>query len=123
MLFGEYIRELRKKYRISLQEFSLRTGFDPSNWSKIERGYLKPITDLNELNKVAMALGVIKHSDEWNNIIDYATITKGEIPEYVLNNENLVRRLPAFFRTARGEKPDPEDVKALIDLLKGNSNE
>lgn len=40
--FGSLVKDLRMQRRMTLREFCRRTGFDPGNWSKIERGILQP---------------------------------------------------------------------------------
>jgi len=39
-MFGKYVREIRAQHRLGLREFCLLLQFDPSNWSKVERGLL-----------------------------------------------------------------------------------
>ncbi len=43
---------------------------------------------------------------------------RGLIPKDVMENEELLEALPVFFRTARGEKPDAEELRQLVQLLK-----
>ena len=42
----------------------------------------------------------------------------GRIPDYVLKDEELVQKLPAFFRTLSGSKPTDEELENLIKLLR-----
>ncbi len=42
----------------------------------------------------------------------------GRIPDYVLKDEELVEKLPAFFRTLSGKKPSDEELANLIKLLR-----
>ncbi len=53
---------------------------------------------------------------------DYAAVDAGRIPDHGLKDEELVRKLPAFFRTLSGQKPYPEDLEQLIKIIR-NANE
>jgi hypothetical protein len=50
--------------------------------------------------------------------LDYAAIDAGRIPKYVLEDAELVKRLPIFFRTATGKKPSPEILDRLAEILR-----
>lgn len=97
-----------------------KTGYDPSNWSKIERGLLPPSADNKALLKWAKNLGV-KEKDR-PGFIDRARIAQGIIPEDVLSEKSVLESLPAFFRTLRNEKPSQKEINNLIKLLKGPIN-
>ena len=118
MLFGDFIKKIRAERRLGLREFCLSADFDPSNWSKIERGVLSPPQDQKVLNRIAAILGLPENSKERESLFDLAAIDAGKIPQYVLNDAELVSRLPVFFRTATGKKPTVEDLKKLAEILK-----
>jgi hypothetical protein len=40
MTFGEFVRQKRLAVNLELREFCDQAQFDPSNWSKVERGKL-----------------------------------------------------------------------------------
>lgn len=117
-MFGELVKKLRSEKRLGLREFCIAADCDPSNWSKIERGVLPPPQDQGLLNRVVVILGLAEESKERELIFDYAAIDAGKIPQYVLNDAELVKRLPVFFRTATGKKPATEDLEKLADILK-----
>src|SRR5271170_706218 len=110
-MFGTFIKELRAKQRLGLREFCLKTGYDPSNWSKIEREVLSPPSDEAMLRKWAKALNLKEGSDDWHNFFNYAAVDSGRIPDYILKDEKLVSQLPVFFRTISGQKPSREDLE------------
>jgi transcriptional regulator with XRE-family HTH domain len=116
--FGEYLNSLRKSKRLSLREVCKSAGYDPSNWSKVERGILSPPGDEDTLNKWALALELEPNSSEFKDFIDKATIARGVIPEEIMNNDELLAHVPIFFRTIKGQKPSKEDLEKLIELLK-----
>jgi hypothetical protein len=76
------------------------------NWSKIERGILAPPKEELTLTEWAEQLGLERGSSDWLRFFDYASVDAGRIPKYILEDEELVAKLPAFFRTLSGEKPE-----------------
>jgi len=119
-MFGEFIKKIRSERRLGLREFCIAADCDPSNWSKIERGVLPPPQDQGILNRIAVILGLGENSKEREWIFDYAAIDAGKIPKYVLEDAELVKRLPVFFRTATGKKPTTEDLEKLAEILKNS---
>lgn len=115
--FGPKLRELRMNTGLSIRELCKVTGYDPSNWSKIERGALPPPAKKNVLTVWAKSLGLIS-KDDIQNFIDLAQLSQGIVPEDLQNDKNLIRTLPAFFRTIRNEKPSKEEIDELIKLLR-----
>jgi transcriptional regulator with XRE-family HTH domain len=116
-MFGTFIKELRARHRLGLREFCLEHGHDPSNWSKIEREILPPPRDEETLRTYAKQLGVKPGSEDWLKFFDYAAVDAGRIPEYVLKDEKLIAHLPVFFRTLSGQKPSPEDLDKLLEII------
>jgi transcriptional regulator with XRE-family HTH domain len=119
-MFGTFIKELRARKRVGLREFCLEHGHDPSNWSKIEREVLSPPRDEETLRKWAKQLGLKPGSDDWHKFHDYAAVDAGRIPDHVMENEELLAKLPAFFRTLSGHKPSRTELENLIKLLRGS---
>jgi transcriptional regulator with XRE-family HTH domain len=117
-MFGELVKTLRSEKRLGLREFCVKAGCDPSNWSKIERGLLIPPQDEDSLKRVALVLGIPEGSKGYEQLVDYAQIGAGRIPEYVLSDEALVKKLPLFFRTVSGKKPTRKDLEKLAKVLK-----
>jgi len=116
--FGDYLRALREGRRITLREFCRRAKADPANISRLERRLMKPPQNENILRRYAEAIGLERGSDEWYDFFDLASANNGAIPEHIRSDEELVKRLPAFFRTLRGEKPTAEEMQRLVDKIK-----
>ena len=120
-MFGEFIKEKRISNGITLREFCKLIETDASNWSKVERGLLSPPQDEEKLKKIANVLDIAIGSETWKELKDMAQIDAGIIPEDILSDEQTVRSLPMFFRTIRSEKPTPEELDHLIQIIrKGN---
>jgi transcriptional regulator with XRE-family HTH domain len=115
--FGRTLKDLRIKRGLSLRDICKLTNYDPSNWSKIERGKISPPSEETILRKWAKVLG-LKTKKDVQNFIDEATIAQGIIPEDILSRINAVEYLPAFFRTLRNRKPTKEEVDRLIELIR-----
>ena len=117
-MFGELVKKLRSEKRLGLREFCQAIGCDPSNWSKVERGMLPPPQDNGVLKKVAAALGVRDGSKVGKELFDQAKIGGGRIPDYVLEDAALVKKLPLFFRTVSGKKPARRELEKLAEALR-----
>ena len=117
-MFGAYVKEKRLGRGITLREFSKIINYDPSNWSKIERGTLSPPQDDEKLTRIAEALNIEYRSHEWQQFIDEAKISAGMIPDDIVSDEQVVKSLPLFFRTVRRDKPTEEELDTLIKILK-----
>ncbi len=103
---------------LGLREFCREIQEDPSNWSKVERGVLKPPQEIDKLYKIGKALKLKKDSDNMSELIDLARIDAGRIPDDIVENPEILGLLPAFLRTVRNQKPTSEEIDNLIGLLK-----
>lgn len=118
--FGKILKDLRIKKELSLREICKATNYDPSNWSKIERGVISPPSDEKILRKWAKTLGLLQKSNEFQEFIDDAKIAQGIIPQDILSRKDAVKCMPAFFRTLRNEKPTKEEIDRLIELIRSS---
>ncbi len=114
--FGEFVKIMREKNRITLREFCRLTRIDPSNWSKIERGTLQPPKSKLLLQEIAKILKLEEESHEYHLLFDLAAISF--IPKDLVDSEDIVRKLPVFFRTLRGQSPTRKELEDLIKILK-----
>jgi transcriptional regulator with XRE-family HTH domain len=118
MRFGEIVRGLRAQERITLREFCLKNGYDPSNWSKMERGELPPPQDTVSLETMAHQLGLKRDTQAWTALFDAAALERGRIPEDIRTDEEVVEILPLFFRTLRGKQHTEEELDRVIKFLR-----
>jgi transcriptional regulator with XRE-family HTH domain len=105
--------ELRK----TLRQFSLENGLDPGNISKIERGILPPPQSREKLSHYAKCLGIVEGSDEWLEFFDIARTDAGRIPEDLLEDRDIVAKLPLVFRTIKGQKLTGEQLEKFARAL------
>jgi transcriptional regulator with XRE-family HTH domain len=115
--FGRTLKELRIKKGLTLRHACRVVNYDPSNWSKIERGKMSPPSNERTLRKWAKILGISK-TKRIQEFIDEASLAQGIIPQDILSQDNIVDFLPAFFRTLRNKKPTKKEIDRLIDLIK-----
>jgi len=115
--FGVFLKQKRLALKKSLRTFCEEHGEDPSNWSKMERGVLKPPKSLARQRGIALKLG-IQSPEELQRLFDLADAEQGRIPQDILSNKELVRHLPFVFRTIRGEVPTEDNLDKLADLIK-----
>lgn len=116
--FGRTLKELRIKKELSLRDVCKETGYDPSNWSKIERGIISPPADEKVLIKWAKILGL--SAKEIRKFMDDAQVAQGIIPQDILSDNEALKLMPAFFRTLRNEKPTEDEINNLIKLIKNS---
>jgi len=109
---------VRKRSRITLREFCRRAKADPGNISKIERGVWPPPQDHEILERYAKALGIGEGTDDWYRFFDYAAADRGIVPQDLMADEEVVKMLPLFFRTLRGERPTPREMMRAADAIR-----
>ena len=117
VLFGEFFKQKRIDGGMTLREFCKKFGCDPGNMSKMERGLLSPPTE-KKLEEYASFLGIPRGSNDWYEFFDRAAACKGEIPEEIMQDEEIFKSLPLIFRTFRNKKVSKKTIEELIDKLK-----
>jgi len=116
--FGGFFESLRQDRRLTLREFCRRADVDPGNISRMERGLMPPPKDEKILERYASTLGLRTGSAEWQNFFDLAAVAQGIVPKDLLSNKELVKTLPLFFRTLRGQKPTPEEMRRIAEKIR-----
>lgn len=116
--FGEYLKSLRIKRGLTLRAFCEQFGFDPGNYSRLERGLLAPPQSHEKLEEYANALGLKHGGDDWLELFDRAAATRGELPGDLASDEKLIGKLPVLFRTLRGKPVSAEKLEELIKTIR-----
>jgi transcriptional regulator with XRE-family HTH domain len=114
--FGNFVKELRLQREITLREFCRRSGQDPSNWSKVERGINSPPTSKTIIEAIAASLEIEPGKEDYKTLFDLSAISF--IPKELIEEEEILESLPLFFRTVRGDPPTEKELKELIDLIR-----
>ncbi len=116
--FGEFFKNRRMGLGYTLRRFCLEKGLDPANISKLERGKMSPPDKREKLEQYARYLELKEGSAEWYEFFDLAHVAQGKIPEEVMEDKEVVEKLPILFRTIRGQRVTDEQLRALIQLIK-----
>jgi transcriptional regulator with XRE-family HTH domain len=118
--FGAFVGRVRREgLEMSLREFCERNGLDPGNLSRLERGKLPPPRSREVLDRYAASLELREGSDDWLLFYDLAAAGRGEVPEDLMADEDVVSQLPVLFRTLRGDRVDDAKLQELIRLIRG----
>jgi transcriptional regulator with XRE-family HTH domain len=120
MKFGDTIKSLRIDSEMTLRQFAKEIEMDPSNWSKIERNIIAPPQDEELQQRIITALSLDpEQAQELSDMID---LTRGQIPSD-LQDEELMAKMPAFFRAMRGQEYTAEDFEQLKKGVKALHSE
>ena len=113
-VFGEFFKARRQALGLTLREFCLKHKLDPGNISRLERGLLPPPRDGNRLVEYAKCLGLKEGNGAWHAFFDLAAVSKGRIPAELMEDEDLVAKLPLIFRVLRGKRFTSKQLKDLV---------
>lgn len=116
--FGRYFEQLRQAQGLTLRMFCKKASCDPANISRMERGLIPPPKGREILEKYAEALNLRDGSNEWYQFFDLAAADQGIIPQDIMADAELVKVLPVFFRTLRGQKPTEVEMKKLAEKIR-----
>lgn len=116
--FGNLLKKRRLAIGLTMREFCLKNGLDAGNYSRLERGLFPPPQREDLLGKYAEALGLVRGTDEWIEFFDVAAACRGEIPKDLLDDQQLVDKLPALFRTLRGQPVSSAQMDTLIEKVR-----
>jgi transcriptional regulator with XRE-family HTH domain len=116
--FGRYFEQLRQAQGLTLRMFCKKASCDPANISRMERGLIPPPKGREILEKYAEALSLVEGSDEWYKFFDLAAADQGIVPQDIMDDAELVKVLPVFFRTLRGQKPTEEEMTKLAEKIR-----
>ncbi len=116
--FGTLLKKLRKATGLTLRDFCQKNGLDPGNVSRMERGLFPPPQRSDLLERYAIALGLERGNDDWIEFFDVAAASRGSLPEDLLSDEELLRKLPVLFRTLRGSPVPSDKLDELIDQVR-----
>ena len=64
--------------------------------------------------RYAGALGIARGSVEWQELVDMAAASRGELPPDLSDDAAVVSALPLLFRTLRGQRVTPQLMQAVV---------
>jgi transcriptional regulator with XRE-family HTH domain len=116
--FGEFFQEKRIATGLTLRKFCQTHKLDPGNISKLERGLFPPPESAEKLERYAQNLRLKPGTDDWYEFFDLAAAERGRIPQDVMQDEQLVEKLPMVFRTMRGDPVSEESLRKLAQIIR-----
>ncbi len=117
--FGEFFKAKRQALGLTLREFCLKHKLDPGNMSRMERGLLPPAQERQRLEEYAKYLELKSGSDDWYTFFDLAAASKGRLPEELLEDKEVMAKLPLVFRTLRGKRLTEQQLNELVKTIRG----
>jgi len=117
--FGEFFKAKRQSLGVTLREFCLKHKLDPGNLSRMERGLLAPPQDREVLEKYAKALEIKSGGDDWYTFFDLAAAANGRLPDELLEDQEVVAKLPLVFKTLRGKQLTEQQLSGLVKKIRG----
>ena len=118
--FGEFFKAKRQAMGLALREFCLKHKLDPGNLSRLERGLLPPPQDRKVLEQYAEYLAIRRGTGDWYAFFDLAAAAKGRLPDDLLEDEEVVAKLPLVFRTLRGKRLTDKQLDELVKKVRGS---
>lgn len=116
--FGEIFKRLRIASGQTLRAFCAKHELDPGNISKLERGRVAPPESQEILESYAKALKLKKGSEDRQAFFDAAAAECGRVPADLLEDDELVDKLPVLFRALRDTKPHADGLDELIEKIR-----
>lgn len=117
--FGEFFKTKRQALGLTLREFCLKHKLDPGNLSRLERGLLPPPQDRKVLEQYADDLAMKQGTGDWYTFFDLAAAAKGRLPDDLLEDEEVLAKLPLVFRTLRGKRLTEKQLDELVKKVRG----
>jgi transcriptional regulator with XRE-family HTH domain len=117
-MFGVLFKELRLKKGYTLREYCRTFCQDPAYISRLERGKIPPPSSEKKLIEFALSLDIGRESEEWRNFFSIAMVSAGKIPNEIMSDEEVLKHVPIFLRTLKGEKLTEEQLDSLIEIIK-----
>lgn len=122
MKFHELFKQKRMKIG-TVRQFAKQSGLDLAYVSRLENGIVLPPKDIEKLVKLALALGIKKGTDEWQEFMDLSAVAKNELPADLRDDDRIASILPAFYRSLRGKRLNEEEAQELLELINGSGRE
>ncbi len=116
--FGQFFKKVRIRGRKTLRQFCLDNGFDPSNISRLERGLQPPPRSKTKLMAYAAALGIKEGTDDWIEFFDLAAVGAGRLPAAIMDDAEVVGKLPVLLRTIHNKRLDADKLDELIERIR-----
>lgn len=114
MSFGELFKSIRIRSGKTLRTFCEENSLDPGNVSRLERGKIAAPESEDSVRRYGLMLGLAEDSEEMQELVDTAAAERGQIPQDLLDDAELVDKLPVLFRSLRSNGGN-DDLRRLAE--------
>ena len=70
------------------------------------------------MEKIAKSLGVERQTSDWFDFYSLASVARQRIPKALMDDAEVVDKLPVLFRMLEGEPLSEEKLDELIDFIR-----
>ena len=109
--FGDRLKQKRRERSATLRAFCREIGFDPTWWSRVEKGIVPPPKSDRQLERMAEALGV----EDLERFKTAAYLARGRVPKKLAENVRIRPVLPSIL--ARLGTAREDQIRAVLDAL------
>lgn len=106
MTFGQYIKDARRKLKLSLREFCDINGYDYVIYSKLERDKILPTDNVSYMKDIAKALQLKVGGKEWFDFFKIANTSRDKKDKIDINKMPILKNIK------------DNQIKELIKLTK-----
>ena len=115
--FGTCLRAMRLAARLSLRKLCQRAGLDTGNYSRIERGLIRPPQDHAKMEPIRAVLGLAPEDDDWAYLLLLADLEWDTLPRRLLTDARVRPLLPALLQETAGGRLTEPQVESLVALI------
>lgn len=116
--FGKLFKGLRIRHGKTLRQLCRENGFEPATISRIERGLLPAPRSPVKLGDYARAIGLQPRTTQWREFFYTAAIEAGRLPRGVLDDKELLGKLPVLLCATRKRSQGRRDLDALVEQIR-----
>lgn len=118
--FGQFIRNRRIELLLTAKDVATAIGMQPSNFSNLEHGVLKPPQDAARLARLAEILQ-LKSLPMRRKFFDLAAKATKSIPIDIAQIISTQEAVPLLLRTIGNKKLTQAELRRIIDIVHGKA--
>lgn len=118
--FGAFIRARRLELAVTAREVATAIGMQPSNFSNVEHGVLKPPQEADRLAKLAEVLQ-LKSAPQRKKLFDLAAKATDSIPVDIAEIISSQEAIPLLLRTIGSRKLTNDELQKIVAIVHGKA--
>ena len=118
--FGAFVRARRKEIGVTAREVATAIGMQPSNFSNMEHGVLKPPQEAGKLTSLAQALQLTSQQQR-KKLFDMAAKATKSIPVDIAEIISSQDAIPVLLRTIGNRKLTTEELQKIVNIVHGKA--